>query len=187
MLCPDLPLRVEPPEDPTEDPLDDVSDAAELRGRLQAIVTRKADQVAFADGETLIAADTVVADGVTVFGQPPEETLRETLHAWMRRLGGRTHQVMTAVEVRTGDRIKRAIATTQVTMRPYDAATVDWYVATGEPLGKAGGYAVQGLGSVLIERVEGSLTNVIGLPLETLRTLLSDLDSGPTRATSSRR
>jgi septum formation protein len=90
-------------------------------------------------------------------------------------LSGRVHQVHTGVTVAMTGATGRLVTThtqvvhTAVTFVALDDATVDWYVRTGEPDGKAGGYAIQGAGGALVERLDGSVTNVIGLPLaETL-------------------
>ena len=108
---------------------------------------------------TVLAADTsVVLDGA-VLGKPagPDEAVE-----MLRRLSGRRHQVMTAVAVAgTGERL----VTAAVTFAPADEAALRWYVSTGEPMDKAGAYAVQGIGGFLVERIEGSHSAVVGLPL----------------------
>jgi septum formation protein len=87
-------------------------------------------------------------------------------------LRGRVHEVITGVAVVAGAREETAAVTTRVRMGEYAAAEVAAYVATGEPLDKAGGYAVQGLGAPLVAAVDGCFTNVVGLPLTTTRRLL---------------
>ena len=177
-------VRVLPPPDAAEDPLDDLADERDLQRRLKATVARKAEQVAALLAEDagdlptttepwLVAADTTVviegpqtADGrrpPRSLGQPRDE--EEAAH-FLRRLSRSTHRVMTAVQLQRSGRRQTAIATTTVTFHDLSADRIAWYVGTGEPVGKAGGYAIQGLGSLLVERVEGSLSNVIGLPLE---------------------
>ena len=95
----------------------------------------------------------------------------------LRDLRGREHQVITGLAVvetgRPDVTPETASVTTRVRMGDYDDALIDAYVATGEPLDKAGGYAVQGLGSRLVAAVDGCFTNVVGLPLTTTRTLLA--------------
>ena len=88
------------------------------------------------------------------------------------RLSGRTHHVHTGVAVRAGERVELELVTTGVTFVPLGRAAVDWYVATGEPFDKAGGYAVQGAGGVFVESIRGSVSNVVGLPLSTTVDLL---------------
>ena len=115
---------------------------------------------------TVLGADTsVVVDGV-VLGKPGSED--EAL-SMLRKLSGRTHQVMTAVAVAgAGARC----VTAEVTFTAATEAALRWYVSTGEPLDKAGAYAVQGIGGFLVERIEGSHSAVVGLPLvETLALL----------------
>jgi septum formation protein len=110
----------------------------------------------------VLAADTeVVLDG-QVLGKPEG---RADAGAMLRRLAGRSHQVTTGLAVVRGDAVEVDRVTTVVTFRPLTDAEVAWYLATGEPAGKAGGYALQGAGAALVERIEGSDTNVIGLPL----------------------
>ena len=85
-------------------------------------------------------------------------------------LSGRTHSVHTAVAAMVGGETRTLTVTSRVSFRGLGAARIDWYVGTGEPRGKAGGYAVQGLGVALVAGVAGSLSNVIGLPVpQTLR------------------
>ena len=111
-----------------------------------------------------------------VLGQPPQdETWPEIVSGWFRNLyAGRSHIAATALcltDWPAGRRIER-IVQSHVLFRDDVEPLLDWYIATGEPLGKAGGYALQGLASVFVTRVEGSITNVVGLPLEALIELL---------------
>ncbi len=124
----------------------------------------------------VLGADTeVVLDG-RLLGKPRDAADAARM---LRELRGREHEVITGlavVEV-TGPggpiRQETASVTSRVRMAPYADAEIDDYVATGEPLDKAGGYAVQGLGGRLVEAVEGCFTNVVGLPLTTTRALLA--------------
>jgi septum formation protein len=111
----------------------------------------------------------VVLDG-RLFGKPegPAGAV-----AMLRELQGRTHQVMTAVAVAQGARLEDALDVSHVTFRSADDAQLTAYVATGEPLDKAGAYAIQGLGAPLIERVEGDFFGVMGLPLRLALDLLA--------------
>lgn len=130
-----------------------------------------------AAGPTIIlGADTeVVLDG-RLLGKP-----RDAVDAarMLRDLRGREHEVITGLAiVETGPsggepRQETVSVTTRVRMGRYVDADIDAYVATGEPLDKAGGYAVQGLGGRLVEAVDGCFTNVVGLPLTTTRALLA--------------
>jgi septum formation protein len=91
----------------------------------------------------------------------------------LRELAGRSHTVATGVAVVGGDgMLREALVTTRVVMGPLSEAAIATYVATGEPLDKAGGYGIQGPAAVFVERIEGSWTNVVGLPVvETLQLL----------------
>ncbi|HVG57495.1 MAG TPA: Maf family protein [Hyalangium sp.] len=131
------------------------------RAKAQAVAARF-------PGTWVLAADTTVALGTELLGKPggPAEA-REML----TRLSGRTHAVYTGVAL-AGRAQEATVVRTGVTFRTLSASEIDWYVSTGEPLDKAGAYAVQGKGGFLVAAVEGSPTNVIGLPLgETLELL----------------
>jgi septum formation protein len=147
--------------------------AADLVARLAA--TKAAASAALgdpADDEVVLAADTeVVVDGV-VLGKPRD---RQDAAAMLRRLSGRSHEVLTGIAVRRGSISRIAQVTTEVRFRTLTDAEVDWYLRTGEPDGKAGAYALQGGGAVLVERIVGSDTNVIGLPLAETVLLLREV------------
>ena len=120
-------------------------------------------------GDTVIAADTIVElDGV-IHGQAADpDAARRTLRA----LSGATHHVHTCVTGGAGGHATSELVTSRVTFRLLSPGLVDWYVRTGEWQGKAGSYAVQGLGMALVAGVRGSLSNVVGLPVgETLALL----------------
>ncbi len=123
-----------------------------------------------APNEIVIAADTTVVLDGELFTKPedPEDAVR-----MLGRLQGRTHQVLTAVAVARDERIEHALDLSQVTFRPADRDMLAAYVSTGEPLDKAGAYAIQGLGAMFIERVEGDLFGVMGLPLRLVLDLLA--------------
>ncbi|MFM9133294.1 MAG: Maf family protein [Actinomycetota bacterium] len=125
-------------------------------------------------GATVIAADTVVdLDGLSL-GQPADDAVAARTIA---DLSGRTHLVHTAVMVGPAGSAKAHLETSRVTFRELTPGRISWYVATGEPRGKAGAYAVQGLGMCLVARVEGSLSNVVGLPVGPTLALLSSPDA----------
>jgi len=124
----------------------------------------------------VLGADTeVVLDG-RLLGKPRDPTDAARM---LRELRGRTHEVITGLAVvelgppGSAPRQETAAVTSRVRMAEYSDADIEGYVATGEPLDKAGGYAVQGLGGRLVAVVDGCLTNVIGLPLTTTRALLA--------------
>ena len=117
---------------------------------------------------TVLAADTSVVLEGEVLGKPA--TADEAL-AMLHRLSGRRHEVLTAVAVAgAGERL----VTAAVTFSVASETALRWYVSTGEPLDKAGGYAVQGIGGFLVERIEGSHSAVVGLPLVETLALLRD-------------
>ncbi len=122
----------------------------------------KAAAVSAAGHELVIAADTTVELGGEILGKPLDE---QDAASMLRRLSARTHRVHTGVAVRLGDLEVAEVCTTLVTFVELDEEMIDWYVATGEPLDKAGSYALQGAGGALVQLVRGSVSNVIGLPL----------------------
>jgi septum formation protein len=124
----------------------------------------RAKALAVASGEELpvLAADTeVVCDG-SILGKPADE---EDAAAMLRRLRGRTHEVLTGVCLVERGVARSGVERSRVTVAPMSEAELRWYVATGEPLDKAGGYHVDGRGALFIEAVEGSPSNVAGLPV----------------------
>jgi septum formation protein len=110
----------------------------------------------------VLAADTTVVLEERIFGKPADEV--ECL-AMLVALAGRTHAVLTAVALWHEGRLRRVLDTSYVTFRSIEAEEGRRYWASGEPAGKAGGYAIQGFGAVFIERIEGSFSGVMGLPL----------------------
>ncbi len=143
-------------------------------------------------GAWVIAADTVVAVGQRLLGKPAHRAEAERM---LRLLAGRRHAVITGLAL-VGPGFERAGACrTEVWVRRLSAAEVRAYAATEEPYDKAGGYALQGLGAVLVERIEGDWSNVVGLPLDLLRRLLAEAarngaaprGGGPARRTSALR
>ncbi len=113
----------------------------------------------------VLGVDTVVALGSQVYGKPADaKEARATLEA----LSGRTHRVLSGVCLIVDGTARTAAAVTTVAFRLLDAATLDWYLDSGEWLGRAGGYAIQGRGAALVERIDGDYLNVVGLPVTTL-------------------
>ena len=121
-------------------------------------------------GALVIAADTVVALDGAILGKPRDEgEAREMLSA----LSGRTHQVYTGVSLFHRGERRTEHEVTAVTFRPLSQEEIAAYVATGEPMDKAGAYGIQGLGALLVERLEGDYFNVMGLPLCRLGRMLA--------------
>ena len=131
-----------------------------------AYVTRLAAAKARAavDGAScpVLAADTTVVLEGSIFGKPADEA---ECMAMLSTLAGRRHDVLTAVALWHDGHLAEALATSHVTFRAIDAAESRRYWATGEPAGKAGAYAIQGFGAVFVRSLEGSFSNVVGLPL----------------------
>lgn len=117
----------------------------------------------------VLAADTVVLIGDTVLGKPIGA---QNAVAMLRTLSGRPHVVMTAVAVAASGLMRSDVARTTVWMRPLHDDEVHRYVATGEPLDKAGAYAIQGGARDFVERIDGALDTVIGLPIALVQELL---------------
>ncbi|HQZ36432.1 MAG TPA: Maf family protein [Ilumatobacteraceae bacterium] len=140
---------------------------------VRRLAVEKAHTVAAAAGSLVIAADTTVDLGGDILGKPDDD---DEARSMLRRLSGRTHRVHTGIALRLGDRTVAETVTSLVTFSPLTDEMIEWYVASGEPAGKAGAYAIQGAGGVFVERVRGSVSNIIGLPLHTLLRLSTDLD-----------
>jgi septum formation protein len=134
---------------------------------------RKA-RAASADGawETVLGVDTLVALEGRIYGKPLDEGgARETLV----ELCGREHTVFSGLALISAESERTVLARTEVVFRECDEALIDWYVASGEWRGRAGGYAIQGLGAVLVREIHGDYENVVGLPLATLLDLCPEL------------
>jgi septum formation protein len=122
-------------------------------------------------GRLVLAADTVVVLEGAMLGKPESPAEAE---AMLARLAGREHEVVTAVALAAHRRVALRVDRTRVRFRPLDAETIRDYVATGEPLDKAGAYGLQGYGAALVERIEGDCFGVIGLPVRLVVDLLAD-------------
>jgi septum formation protein len=141
-------------------------DAAERLAREKAAVVAGAEPDAL-----VVAADTLVVLDGEALGKPRDRAEAETM---LRRLRGRRHQVVTGVAVASDGGCVSGRETTTVVFAPMSDAEVRAYAATGEPDDKAGAYAVQGIGGLFVERVEGSPSNVVGLPVRLLARLLAE-------------
>ena len=116
-----------------------------------------------------LAADTCVSLDGDILGKPSNE--RDACEM-LTRLSGKVHEVHTGVTIKSETRIETLLVTTAVKFVELDQATIAWYLSTAEFQGKAGAYAIQGLGGTLVRSINGSYTNVVGLPLtETVETL----------------
>lgn len=140
---------------------------------VQRLAQGKAHEIArrFAEQDVVvIAADTTVDVDGEIFGKP--ENLDDA-RRMLNQMSGRTHRVHTAISVVRGDQQAHTVDTASVTMVQITPELMDWYLAIGESLDKAGAYALQGDGGKLVESVHGSFYTVVGLPLEPLSDLLA--------------
>jgi septum formation protein len=119
----------------------------------------------------ILCADTTVALGMRILGKPADAA---EARATLQRLSGRTHRVLTAVALGGHGRITLALSRSKVRMAPLPAAVIEAYIASGEPFGKAGAYAIQGALAGWIARIEGSHSGIMGLPLFETMQLLRD-------------
>jgi septum formation protein len=136
------------------------------------------------DGELVVlgADTTVVVDG-RILGKPQDDAEAASM---LRQLSGRAHEVLTGLSLRTGVREVGSVETTNVRFGRLTEGDVDWYVASGEGRDKAGAYAIQGLASRFIPRIEGSYSNVVGLPIASVHELIVEIASWPGSAYSRR-
>ena len=157
---------VAPRADEGDDPL------ANARAKAREVAAR----AGVPDGGAVLGADTEVLLDGRVLGKPVDAVAaRRELGA----LSGRAHVVRTAVCVITQRDEREVVDDARVTFRPLSAATLDWYAATGDWRDRAGGYAIQGAGAALVERIEGDYTTVVGLPVGRLAALLEDAGLAP--------
>lgn len=129
-------------------------------GKARVVAERHPDAV-------VIGADTIVVCGDEIFGKPLDVARAREM---LQKLSGKTHSVLTGfviLEMNSGKKIARAVET-KVHFKTLSLEEIDTYIATGESLGKAGGYAIQGAGARFVERLEGDVDNVVGLPLKAL-------------------
>jgi septum formation protein len=120
----------------------------------------------------VLCADTTVALGETIYAKPADA---QDAQRMLRALSGQTHVVLTSVAIGLGDQVVQACSESSVTFAALSDAEISAYVASGEPVGKAGAYAVQGLAAAFISRISGSYTGIMGLPLFETAQLLKSL------------
>ena len=142
-----------------------------------------AEPAGYGDGVVVIGADTTVALGEESLGKPVDD---DEARAMLRRLSGRSHQVLTGVSVAVGNpgagaerRGGTRVDGATVVFRAIDEAEIGAYVASGEPRGKAGAYAIQGRGGLFVPRIDGSYHTVVGLPVVVLDELCRVLAGRP--------
>jgi len=143
------------------------------RAHAERLAREKASVLAArAPDAVIIAADTIVVVDGDVLGKPRDA---DEAARMLRRLAGRTHTVFTAVAVASGAKILSGVEEVGVTFRPLDDATITSYVATREPMDKAGAYGIQGYGAAIVERIDGDYFAVMGLAIGRMLALLREL------------
>ncbi len=143
--------------------VDEIPDPGEgARDFALRMAREKAASVPVDTSVYVLAADTVVHQGERTLGKPVDA---DEAIGMLAELSGKWHQVTTGFCVRLGDLERAGVVTTRVRFRLLSPAAIAGYVASGEPLDKAGAYGIQGLGGALVTEIEGSYTNVVGLPL----------------------
>ncbi len=122
----------------------------------------------------ILGADTVVVLNGEILGKPKDEQEAQRI---LKKLSGRTHRVYTGLSLmdKTSGRILSAYDCTEVEFNELDQEEIESYIATGEPMDKAGAYGIQGMGSFLVDQIKGNLDNVIGLPMQKFRQLLKKI------------
>ncbi len=160
-------LGLEPEVVPTD--IDETWRNGEAPGAHAERLAREKAAAAARDGAAVVGADTIVVLDGTILGKPADAA---EARATLRRLAGREHEVFTAVAVAYAGTTASGTERTVVRFRPLDDATIAAYVATGEPMDKAGAYGIQGYGAVLVERIAGDYFTVMGLGLRLLVDLL---------------
>lgn len=153
-----------------------VAEGDDPLGNARAKAQDVAGRLGVPPGGAVLGADTeVVLDG-RALGKAAD---REAAAAMLGALSGRSHVVRTAVCLITAGERRELVDDTEVVVRPLGTAMVAWYLDTGEWHERAGGYAIQGAGAVLVERIAGDYTTVVGLPLGALVTALGELGLAP--------
>lgn len=143
------------------------------RRHAERLAREKASAIATRDPNLItIGADTIVVTNRKVLGKPADTAQAA---AMLRQLSGRKHTVITAVAVSRGKKLRSAVEEVQVRFRKLHDDEIDAYVATGEPMDKAGAYGIQGYGATIVESVDGDYFSVMGLPLARLVGLLRDV------------
>jgi len=156
---------------------DGVPDDLAPADHVQHSALMKARDVAARHPDSLvIGADTIVVTGNRILGKPRDEADAAQM---LKALSGRTHQVHSGIAVIKDGVEHTAVECTDVTFRPLSDKMISRYISTGEPMDKAGAYAIQGRGSVLIESINGCYFNVVGLPIYRLSRLLEEFGVAP--------
>lgn len=139
---------------------------ANALGKCRAVAKLKGTEL------PVIGADTVVVIDNVILGKPKNP---EAACAMLRQLSGRVHEVLTGIAVKYKAKEVAEVVHTKVYFRKLSEAEIETYVATGEPLDKAGAYGIQGRGAVLVEKIDGCYNNVVGLPISRMNAILNEI------------
>lgn len=152
---------------------DEQIDESDPRAYAMELAVRKAQDVAAGHaGDTVIAADTIVCLGDRILGKPGNA---QEARDYLRALSGEVHEVYTGVAVVHNGQLHRFCECTEVHFRHLTDGLIEGYIASGEPMDKAGAYGIQGIGGRFVEGIHGDFFNVMGLPLCALSCLLEEL------------
>ncbi len=139
--------------------------------RLSREKARAIAQAAGSECEWVLGADTTVVVNGEIAGKPIDA---EDARRMLQMLSGQWHEVLTGVSLMGGGQILSEVAVTRVKFAELTGAEIDWYVATGEPMDKAGAYGIQGYAARFVESIEGSYSNVVGLPVQVVYRMIAD-------------
>lgn len=153
--------------------IDETAHASEAPGDYVVRLAREKARAVAArfPGEPVLGSDTSVVLGESILGKPADEA---SARAMLARLSGHTHQVMTAIALARDNQCDSTLVTTNVTFRVLSQCEIAAYVASGEPMDKAGSYGIQGLGGIFVKQLKGSYSAVVGLPLQETAALLAE-------------
>lgn len=164
-----LPVEVDETPHQGEPPIEYVIRVARAKAEAAALRCRES-------GSVVLAADTAVVAAGRILGKPRDRSDAEQM---LKTLSGAIHEVHTGVIIRRSNRDVSAVTTTRVRFSPLLDSEIAWYVASGEPEGKAGGYAIQARAARFVDWMEGSWSNVVGLPIGTVHRLLKEIGEAP--------
>ena len=138
----------------------------------EVVLENAVRKAAAVEGRTVLGVDTAVVLEGRIYGKPRDEG---EARAFLERLAGGVHEVMSGVALRAADGERSGVCTTRVRFRGLGREEIDWYLASGEWRERAGGYAIQGRGAALVAEIAGDYSNVVGLPVSTLVALAPGL------------
>ena len=148
-------------------------DGEEAAGHAERLAREKGEAIAARNPDAIvISADTIVVIDGLVLGKPRDEADAARM---LSMLGGQTHVVLTAVAVTYRGHMRSGVESVRVTFRALDSERIGAYIATAEPMDKAGAYGIQGFGATLVERIDGDYFAVMGLPLARMVDLLQEI------------